>query len=174
MSWEAFGALGEVVGGIAAVILLAYIAYQIRQNSRMLEQNARATQAATYQANGEFWARAWALLAQDPSLARIWRLGRDGEELDDDEIVRFESLLNVMFASLDDAYSQATLGTYDVDILKLGGSAIAELLSSPLALRWWQRDRHRFYRPEFHSAVEHLLGDTTYPARLSQPQAGTD
>jgi hypothetical protein len=55
MTWQEFGALGEVVGGTAAVILLGYIAYQIRQNLRMLEQNARATRAATYRASNEFW-----------------------------------------------------------------------------------------------------------------------
>ena len=38
MNWEAIGALGEVVGAIAVVLTLAYLAIQVRQNSNALDQ----------------------------------------------------------------------------------------------------------------------------------------
>ena len=50
MDWEQLGALGELVGAIAAIALLGYIAVQIRQNSKLLQQNTRATEAASRQA----------------------------------------------------------------------------------------------------------------------------
>lgn len=164
MGWQELGALGEIVGGVAAVVLLAYIAYQIRQNSHLLEQNARATRAATYQASAQFWAHGWSLLAQDPSLAQVWRRALAGDDLDEDEIIRFEAFLNVMCAYADDAFAQATLGTYDVDPIELGSSFISEVLACPLALNWWRRNGHRFYGPEFNAAVEHLLPTSREPA----------
>jgi len=50
MSIQDLGALGELIGAIASVVLLIYIAVQIRQNSKMLEHNTRATETSTRQA----------------------------------------------------------------------------------------------------------------------------
>jgi hypothetical protein len=43
------GALGEFVGAIAVVVTLVYLAVQVRQNTRMLEENERLALAQTYQ-----------------------------------------------------------------------------------------------------------------------------
>jgi hypothetical protein len=34
MNWEAIGAVGEILGAVAVVVSLVYLATQIRQNSR--------------------------------------------------------------------------------------------------------------------------------------------
>jgi hypothetical protein len=138
MTWQEFGALGEVLGAAAAIVLLAYVAYQIRQNSRSLEQSARATQAAIYQQSNDVFARTMALLAQDATLARIWRLGLSGEPLDADETVRFEAFLTALFSYLDDAYTQSSIGTFPLEgtVLDLGADAIREILSSVVARDW--------------------------------------
>ncbi|MEP1469336.1 MAG: hypothetical protein ABJK25_00025 [Halieaceae bacterium] len=39
MNWDAVGAIAEVIGAVAVIITLAYLAVQIRQNSRLLESN---------------------------------------------------------------------------------------------------------------------------------------
>lgn len=41
MTWEDLGAIGDLVGGVAVVVSLVYVAFQIRQNSRQIEQNSR-------------------------------------------------------------------------------------------------------------------------------------
>ena len=46
MNWEAIGAVGEVVGAIAVVSTLIYLAVQIRHNNRSL---AEATSASISQ-----------------------------------------------------------------------------------------------------------------------------
>ena len=157
MTWQELGALGELTGAFAAVALLGYIAYQIRQNSRQLEQNARSTRAAIYQASSDAFARFWALLAQDPDLARIWRRVNAGESIDEDETSRFEALLNVLMAHLEHAYIQMEMGTYDVDALSQGQFLISEIFSLPPATTWWQRGGHRAFRPQFVEAINQLL-----------------
>ena len=99
MTWQELGALGELTGALAAVALLGYIAYQIRQNSRLLEHNARTTQALILQGGTEFYIRFWELIAQDATLAGIWRRVRAGETIDDDETVRYEAFLHVVWAT---------------------------------------------------------------------------
>ncbi len=39
MNWEAFGAIAEMIGGVAVLVTLVYLALQVRQNSVLLEQN---------------------------------------------------------------------------------------------------------------------------------------
>jgi hypothetical protein len=36
MNWEALGAIGEIVGTVAVVVTLGYLAVQIRQNTRTM------------------------------------------------------------------------------------------------------------------------------------------
>jgi len=157
MTWEELGALGELTGALAAVALLGYIAYQIRQHSRLLEQNARSTRAVILQGGTEFYVRFWELLAQDPTLAGIWRRVRAGETIDEDETVRFEALLHVVMAYVEYAYLQAGMETYTVDVLSVAGSLLSEVLSSRPARLWWERDGHRSFRPDFVANINKLL-----------------
>ncbi len=160
MTWQELGALGELTGAFAAVALLGYIAFQIRQNSRQLEQNARSTRAAIYQASSDSYARFWALLAQDPDLAEIWRRVHAGETIDENETSRFEALLHVIMAHLEHAYVQMEMGTYD-DVLSQGNAIIAELFSLPPTTNWWQRGGHRAFRPQFVGVINQLLEEAS-------------
>ncbi len=49
MTITELGALGELVGAIAVVATLAYLAVQIRQNTRSMEEGKRLALAQTYQ-----------------------------------------------------------------------------------------------------------------------------
>ena len=44
MNWDAIGAVGEVVGAAAVVVTLAYLAVQIRRNTR--QENFQGLQSA--------------------------------------------------------------------------------------------------------------------------------
>jgi hypothetical protein len=39
MNWDAFGAIGEIIGAIGVVITLVYLAYQISQNTHQPAAN---------------------------------------------------------------------------------------------------------------------------------------
>jgi hypothetical protein len=47
------GALGEFVGAIGVVVTLAYLAIQIRQNTRAMEESRRLALAQTYQVRAD-------------------------------------------------------------------------------------------------------------------------
>ena len=49
MTISELGALGEFVGAIAVVVTLAYLAAQIRHNTRVMKDNERLALAQTYQ-----------------------------------------------------------------------------------------------------------------------------
>ena len=49
MDWEAIGAVGEVLGALGVIVTLGYLAVQIRQNTRSMEEGRRLALAQTYQ-----------------------------------------------------------------------------------------------------------------------------
>ena len=47
MDWDAIGAIGEVIGGVAVIASLIYLAIQVRVNSDQVERNTKAQVALT-------------------------------------------------------------------------------------------------------------------------------
>ncbi|MBW1906909.1 MAG: hypothetical protein JRJ24_16710 [Deltaproteobacteria bacterium] len=100
------GSIGELVGAIATVATLVYLAIQIRHNSRGLDQNSELMRMSfEHQLRGE-GQQLRALIASDPDLAAIWRAGLAGDaELDQSQRDRFELLivnvLNMLKAEYD-------------------------------------------------------------------------
>ena len=75
MNWEAIGAVGEILGAVAVVATLFYLATQIRQNTKVARADMTkdlflATRAATMD------------ITRDDSLARIYADIRGVEDLD--------------------------------------------------------------------------------------------
>ena len=60
MNWEALGAIGEIVGAIAVVLTLGYLAVQIRQSNRSSRAAARQALIDTFYDS-------------------VWEIGRDRE-----------------------------------------------------------------------------------------------
>jgi hypothetical protein len=50
MNWDALGAIAELLGAIAVFLTLAYLAIQVRQNSRALEEQNKFSAAQIMQA----------------------------------------------------------------------------------------------------------------------------
>ena len=52
MNWEAISTIAEIVGATAVVISLIYLATQIRQNNRQVEEQIRALRLQAYDTAG--------------------------------------------------------------------------------------------------------------------------
>ncbi|MFT4562959.1 MAG: hypothetical protein ACI9BW_002710 [Gammaproteobacteria bacterium] len=46
MNWDALGAISELVGALAVVATLVYLAIQIRQNTKQIEENTSTVRAS--------------------------------------------------------------------------------------------------------------------------------
>jgi hypothetical protein len=141
MTWQELGALGELAGAFAAVALLGYIAYQIRQNTRVVR-------SATDQAQADAHSRYLSLLAQDPELTRLFRRGASGESLDQDESLRFSFLLHLLFTQIQAAYFHYREGVVSPKQWQNVHRVAARWLSSAGTQAWWARDK-RILRDEF-------------------------
>ena len=52
MNWEAIGAIGEIIGAVAVVVTLAYLAIQIRNNTQIARSATRQAIAETAMTHG--------------------------------------------------------------------------------------------------------------------------
>jgi hypothetical protein len=68
VNWEALGAIGEIVGAVAVIVTLGYLAVQIRQNTKSVRS---ATLQSVLDGGNSFLEH----LFKDPELLRIWRSG---------------------------------------------------------------------------------------------------
>jgi hypothetical protein len=91
MNWDAVGAISEAVGALGVIITLIYLATQIRQNSRTMDQHTSAVAsaaeiAAADQSGGQFMT-----MAQNSELADIIYRGNQGRELSPLERARYDA-----------------------------------------------------------------------------------
>jgi hypothetical protein len=157
MNWEAIGAIGDFVGGLAVVLTLIYIAFQVRQSSKQIDQHSRALAASTFYAAGDGFNRWSALLVQDETVARIWQRGVAGEELDSAGKLRFNALANMLFTTLENNFHQLQLGSHSRNTLELSKVHWERFLTSPGGSAWWKRQGRTTFTPEFVEAVEALI-----------------
>jgi hypothetical protein len=87
MSLEQHAYLAEIVAAMAVVPSLIYLAVQVRQSNA---QTRAAARFAFVEATGDINA----VIAQDKSVASLWRRGlRSPEDLDEDEIIQLWMLI---------------------------------------------------------------------------------
>ena len=102
MNWEAAGAIGEILGAIAVLTTLIYLALQIKQSNRF--------EAARHLDVHMDRIREFELeLGRDADMSRIWHAGMAGEELTYPEIKQFNSLATVRVLIQRDAWLRARI-----------------------------------------------------------------
>ena len=91
MTLSDLASLGSFVSGVAVVVSLVFVGFQLRQNTR-------AVVAGTSQSHAMNWAQLANQISGSADVARIWRLGLGGvEALSEDERVRFYTHANALF-----------------------------------------------------------------------------
>ena len=135
MNWEAIGAIGEILGAVAVLVTLVYLAAQIRQNSRFVQA---ATYHSTCRARNEFNFA----VATTPELSALMiRAADESTTLDAEEQQRFDSLMWGFFNLFEDSFVQHTHGLLTNESWELMRWAMAVQLRSPGVREWTQRNR---------------------------------
>lgn len=108
MNWDALGAIGEIVGAAGVVVSLLYLAGQVRHNSRQVHH--AAAQAVLDKLNSLIHELAFTVGAGD-----VWSRGLSGlhELRDDEELVRFSSMLLQAFWAYEEIYHYRKAGVIE-------------------------------------------------------------
>ncbi len=132
MNWEAIGAIGEITGALAVVITLIYLSIQLRHNTT-------TTRAGIAQALADSVNNGNLLLAGDPRLARIFRVGKfeDWESLTDDEKFSWSYLAIAACRSLEAVLTHERLKQADTQTVTLAKETLRHHFSSEGYKHWW-------------------------------------
>jgi hypothetical protein len=155
MNWEAVSTIAEVIGAIAVVLSLIYVAAQIKQNT------AASRSQSINQINSQYGAL-MNQIAMNGELAKIYRKATEGEELEADELVRYTAYLSAFFAFVEEIFLLHRSGIYGEDLgegdaVEFLGPTVRRLLASPAAIKWWKDESRNLYVPELCESVDRIM-----------------
>lgn len=154
MNWEAIGAVGEIVGALAVVITLAYLAIQVQQNTRMMQRDAHLDRIrhiadpliATPQRLTEIMGK---ICEKDGSREPVTLAFMETFDLTYEEAIPFLRYLHRLWFG------------YEADYLFTGRSdhldkIIPAMLTFPNCKLFWEYESKWLFSPEFVAYVDSL------------------
>lgn len=141
MTLQDLGSIGEFLGSLGVIISLIYLAIQIRQNTR-------SVRAATHQAFVEVNSSFAALLLNNDSMARVYRIGIDDySKLNEDEQVQFDMLMVTYFRNMQSLFHQHNTGMLEDQVWEGSVRNMLWYIRQPGVLEWWKSRRRMFSTP---------------------------
>ena len=149
MNWTAIGAIGEVLGAVAVVLSLVYVAAQVRHNTAALSRAASADAIAAIR----HWNQS---LIDDPVMVRIFSKGvEDMNALDDDGRARFVVLMLNFLKTFENMHYQFSKGAMEPEVWR-GWGRLGELyLTAPGIQQYWT-ERRPLFSPAFQQWMDEL------------------
>jgi len=163
MNWEALGAIGEIVGAIAVIATLGYLAVQIRQNTRALK-------ASTHQGLIDSTLNYQSLTLNNPDVARIRLYGTtDPSKLTEEDQYRFRTAMQMLFRLIENAFVQHEEGTLGDEGWHRYAETVRHHFSHyPSVVDWWNSERIPF-GPSFSAWVDERLAAAQEHAGVDRP-----
>ncbi len=161
MNWEAVGALAEGVGALGVVLTIAYLAVQVRHNSR-------SVQAATYDALvGRF--REWnSQFSQSSAEANFFHMSLESwDSIDDDDRRRAIHIWFDFLKMMENVHYQYRTGMMEEELWSGWEEFFRIYLPAP-GLQWYWSKRRRLFAPEFQRWAEGLVANHSELPRVEQ------
>jgi hypothetical protein len=170
MTIQDLGALGDMIGGVAVVASLIYLAIQIRQNTHQISQNVEATRFAALERNIESANRMRELLILHPDLADLFLRGsKDFESLRGGDRFRFDLLMRNTMSAFQGAFlRQRSIGGDPLGF-EGAGRIIDTILKSPGARAWLEQGEFD-WRPEFQAFIGERLAKVKQTAASGESE----
>jgi len=151
MNWEAIGAIGEILGAVGVIVTLAYLAIQIRQNTKM----ARA--ATRQELAGQMQKLASDLVTVE-GIASILQDHLEGKELTSSEYLRLGARAFRDFRFWDNALFQYSQGLLTDDEWRGLRENLKAILQIEAYRDYWSRE-HTLYSSAFQQEVASVLDE---------------
>jgi hypothetical protein len=144
--------VAEIVGNVAVVVSLVYLAVQIRQNTQSVRNS-------TLQSNTDLWARLLGRLAE-PGAVEAYAAGVTGsKDIRPVQYTQFFLLCRSLFVAFENQHYQYRHGALDKETYKGYERSISEqLLAFPGFRLWWRQSRDVF-SPNFAEHVDEMIAN---------------
>ena len=157
MNWDALGAVGEIVGALAVVISLLYLAIQVRSGSRVLRIQM---QDYAYHGFQEWNYR----VAADPELPLVFQKGgADFESLDERKKARFLHIMFSFYKMFENTYLHYLEGSVGEEAWKYNRLFLSLYVWQPGCRNYWE-NRKAAYDPRFRAMLDAMEPPPIPPA----------
>ena len=176
MSIQEWAALAEIVGAVAVVASLIYLAVQIRQNTHQISMSLKSMELAAFERNVESGIRIRELFILNPEILELYARGIESyADLDEGDKLRFDMVLRNVFSALQGAYVRQL--TYANDPTHFSGSErTLDRLVRGRGIRDWLRHKNPDWRPQFAALVQqrvHLFEETAEKASGAEHESSS-
>lgn len=157
MNWDALGAIGEIVGAVAVVVTLLYVARQIRQANAQTQAQARYSFVEAY-------GHMNTSVVGNKAVASVFRRGLQGKDLDEDEHIQFFALIGQFLNTWSVLYDLHEDGLLPENQWTMVRKDIITMLSEPGGREFWERVGHLGVHDAFRDAANKALAsdETSY------------
>jgi hypothetical protein len=167
-SWDAVAAIAESVGAIGVIATLAYLAAQIRQNTRAIQAQA------TFDANHSYALINDALAAQ-PDLLQVVVRGQTCASLanlSEQDRIRFAIWCRTMMLRVESQFVLHRNGFLDGELWGNRRAWARGFLDQPAVAEWWAGEKPQgFYSPSFIANIDVARGIRINMAGIAFPRA---
>ena len=147
MNWDAIGAVAEVIGALAVVLTLIYLAIQMKHSALAVNQAAQQSMVAEMGASMDS-------LFANPEGAEIWLKGITSySSLSAVEKVQLTSLLHHFARTVEQAHLSFRVGTFDAQVWQGLEAQVLDVFATPGMQEWWSLRRH-WYSEAFQSLID--------------------
>jgi hypothetical protein len=149
MNLSDLASIGSLAGGLAVVVSLLFVGFQLRQNTL-------AVRAETSQSHAGNWAQITTPITEYADFARIWRRGLDGlAALTEDERARFVAFSSGVFRFFEASRLQWRHGQLDAEHWQNVEAFLKDIANRPGIIDFWALRRH-LHSTEFRTWFESL------------------
>ena len=156
MNWEAIEAVSEIIGALAVVITLAYLAIQIRQNNDLLRSESRQVLVSNDVTS----------LTAGMELSDVFAKFVSERELSAEEQLKMSFMFALDLRNREFEYFQYKNGLLDEETWMAYRHVILINHSSELGKKWWDKIGRSIVHPKFARLIDDLLEnaepDNTY------------
>ncbi len=148
MNWEAIGAVGEILGALAVVSSLVYLASQIRV------QNREARVASVHDAAEAY--RTTIASLQEPEMADLYiEAIVHFDDLAPTQRIRYVVFMLRIFKVWEEAYFQWQENRLDTEAWESMLAPLADVMATDGAQKVWGLRKHQF-RKDFANYLDHI------------------
>ena len=151
MSWDALGAIGEIIGALAVFLTLGYLAVQIRQNTKAVRASALDSSVNAVNA-------VRVVMFDNEEVTAIYQKGLENpDELNDIEKTRFRLLVHTILWAIWNIYAQTQHGGLSTSTWAAQLPLLDRIMNSHGGAWFWDNYQMEFDE-EFRHEVDKVMG----------------
>lgn len=152
------GAVGEFVGAIGVVVTLGYLAFQIRQNTFQLEQNALTTKAAAVNASNIALRDTRQSIFCSTDMSELFVEGNaNPNELGEVQSLRYRLVMQNVTEVMVDIYTQTAVTKFSPETWATQGITLVKRVLGTPGGKWFWSTYADNYPQAFRDEVDRIL-----------------